>query len=232
MFTRLMFPLLAIMLAPALVATARAQEAGNSRRAAPSESARQAVTNDQAHRLGHLEVPDDAYVPVPREGQARSPAVPRVRDGFVSVQVNVDASGNNILGDAANEPSIAVDPTNPSRKAIGWRQFDTVLNNFRQAGWGYTADGGQTWTFPGVIEPGVFRSDPVLDADSQGNFFYNSLTNVGGYQCTVYKSTDGGMTWDTGAWAYGGDKQWQVIDQTTGMGQDNIYAFWTSFYAI
>src|SRR3954468_2260377 len=28
---------------------------------------------------------------------------------FVSYQVNVDASGNNIVGDAANEPSIAVD---------------------------------------------------------------------------------------------------------------------------
>ena len=30
---------------------------------------------------------------------------------FISYQVNVDAQGNNILGDAANEPSITVDPT-------------------------------------------------------------------------------------------------------------------------
>ena len=29
---------------------------------------------------------------------------------FVSYQVNVDANGNNIVGDAANEPSISVDP--------------------------------------------------------------------------------------------------------------------------
>mgnify|MGYP006268159715 CR=1 FL=1 len=31
------------------------------------------------------------------------------RNGFQSVQVNVDPNGNNIVGDAANEPSIAVD---------------------------------------------------------------------------------------------------------------------------
>ena len=52
---------------------------------------------------------------------------------FTSFQVNVDASGNNITGDAANEPSIAVDPTNHNRMAIGWRQFNSVISNFRQA---------------------------------------------------------------------------------------------------
>src|SRR6267378_116244 len=34
---------------------------------------------------------------------------------FASFQVNVDANGNNIVGDAANESSIAVDPTNLSK---------------------------------------------------------------------------------------------------------------------
>src|SRR5881394_2339027 len=62
--------------------------------------------------------------------------------GFTSYQVNVDANGNNMVGDAANEPSITVDPTNPNRMTIGWRQFDTVSSNFRQGGWGYTTDGG------------------------------------------------------------------------------------------
>src|SRR5690349_8442800 len=56
---------------------------------------------------------------------------------FTSYQVNVDANGNNITGDAANEPSITVDPTNHDQMAIGWRQFDSVGSNFRQAGWGY-----------------------------------------------------------------------------------------------
>src|SRR5204862_1464578 len=64
---------------------------------------------------------------------------------FISYQVNVDANGNNIVGDAANECSISVDPTNTSKMAIGWRQFDSVLSNFRQGGWGYTTDAGTTW---------------------------------------------------------------------------------------
>src|SRR5260370_29130065 len=69
---------------------------------------------------------------------------------FTSFQANVDANGNNILGDAANEPSIAVDPIDLSKMAIGWRQFNSVTSDFRQGGWGYTTNGGTTWTFPGV----------------------------------------------------------------------------------
>src|SRR5439155_23697533 len=34
---------------------------------------------------------------------------------FISYQANVDAKGNNIVGDAANECTISVDPTNGSR---------------------------------------------------------------------------------------------------------------------
>jgi hypothetical protein len=94
---------------------------------------------------------------------------------FVSYQANVDAKGNNIVGDAANECSISVDPTNTSKMAIGWRQFNSVLSNFRQGGWGYTTDAGTTWTFPGVLENNVFRSDPVTNSDEAGTFFYLSL---------------------------------------------------------
>ncbi|MCK4341648.1 MAG: exo-alpha-sialidase, partial [Phycisphaerae bacterium] len=183
--------------------------------------------------VGHLEVSRDPYIPMPREGRATTPAKRLVsRDGYVSVQVNVDEFGNNIVDDAANEPTIAVDPTNPQIMAIGWRQFDTITSNFRQAGWGYTTDGGRNWTFPGVVEPGHFRSDPVMDSDAQGNFYYNSLTNEGGYQCKVFKSTDGGQTWNAGVFAQGGDKQWQEIDKTNGPGQGHIYASWNSFYSI
>ena len=94
---------------------------------------------------------------------------------FTSYQANVDASGNNILGDAANEPAIAVDPTDGNKMMIGWRQFDSINSDFRQGGWGYTTDAGVTWTFPGVLEPGVFRSDPVTHSDETGKFFYLSL---------------------------------------------------------
>ena len=59
---------------------------------------------------------------------------------FTSHQVNINASGQNIVGDAANEPSICVDPTNANKMSIGWRQFNSVTSNFRQAGWAYTSN--------------------------------------------------------------------------------------------
>src|SRR5215831_16474738 len=40
-----------------------------------------------------------------------SPRMISIYSVFTSYQVNVDASGNNIVGDAANEPAITVDPT-------------------------------------------------------------------------------------------------------------------------
>src|SRR6266513_2105008 len=88
---------------------------------------------------------------------------------FLSYQVNVDANGNNIVGDAANEPSISVDPTDGNKIAIGWRKFDTWTSNFLEAGWAYTTDSGIHWAFPGVLQNNIFRSDPVTNSDEVGN---------------------------------------------------------------
>jgi len=170
------------------------------------------------------ESPDDEYIPVQRELQQRSPAYRISSSDFFSVQVNVDQSGQNIIGDAANEPSITVDPANPNYMAIGWRQFDTISSNFRQAGYGYSTDGGQTWTMD-VIEPGIFRSDPVLDADNYSNLFYYSLSTSGSYTCELFNSINGGASWLGPVPAYGGDKGWMVIDRTGGEGEGNIYCF-------
>jgi hypothetical protein len=152
---------------------------------------------------------------------------------FTSYQANVDASGNNILGDCANEPSISVDPTDGNKMMIGWRQFDSIFSDFRQGGWGFTTDGGIHWTFPGVLQPGVFRSDPVTKSDETGNFFYLSLR--GDDFCDdVWRSTDGGQTFieqsPDGA-GHGGDKQWFTIDTTGGTGHGFLYQFWTEFFA-
>src|SRR2546427_2802112 len=82
-----------------------------------------------------------------------------------SFQVNVNSSGQNIAGDAANEPSLCIDPTNPNRIAIGWRQFNSTNSSFRQAGFGFSTNGGSSWTFGGTLQTDVFRSDPVLASD-------------------------------------------------------------------
>src|SRR2546422_10857811 len=117
---------------------------------------------------------------------------------FTSYQVNVDQNGQNIIGDAANECSISVDPTDGNKMTIAWRQFNDVNSNFRQGGWGYTIDGGITWTFPGVLQDNVFRSDPVTQSDEIGNFFYLSLQsdqNLSFFCDALLRSTNGGQTW-------------------------------------
>ena len=106
-----------------------------------------------------------------------------------SYQVNVDAAGNNIPGDAANEPSLCIDPTNPQRVAVGWRQFDTTNSDFRQAGWGFSTNGGVSWNFGGKLQTNVFHCDPVLAEDAEGRFYYLSLRiPAEGYLCDMWRS--------------------------------------------
>jgi membrane-bound inhibitor of C-type lysozyme len=183
----------------------------------------------QNFKKSYHEAPDDPYIPVSRSAMDRSPAYNVTVPNYFTRQVNVDENGNNIVGDAGNEPSIAIDPTNTNRIVIGWRQFDTVNSNFRQAGNGYSLDGGLTWIFPGVLDPGVFRSDPVLDFDAEGNFYYNSLTS--GFDCDVFKITDGSNNWETPVPARGGDKQWMRLDRTDGIGKANNYSFWNASFS-
>ena len=190
----------------------------------PQPTAGQSLESGETFR--RPEAPDEgpavSTVSAPSRLRSRSAVVER--NGFVSVQVNVDALGNNVLNDAANEPSIAVDPTNPNRMAIGWRQFDDISSNFRQAGVAYTSDGGLTWTFSGVLQPGQFRSDPVLESDADGVFFYSSLSSA--TSAEMFRSLDGGVSWIGPVPAFGGDKQWIATDKTAGIGRGNIYEFW------
>lgn len=184
--------------------------------------------------LMHNEITDDLYVPNANENPETSPAYTIKSSIFFTTQVNINENGENIIGDAANEPSMAIDPTNPNRMFIGWRQFDDVNNNFRQAGIGYTLDGGETWVNSGPIDPGIFRSDPVLDSDSEGNIYYNSLTHAPNddFVCDVYKIESGSVEWDEGTFAQGGDKQWMKIDKSGGIGNGHNYSFWTSYWSI
>src|SRR5262249_51508462 len=101
-------------------------------------------------------------------------------------------------------------------------------------GFAYTTDGGLTWT-SGKIDPGVFRSDPVMGVDAEGTFFFNSLTATSksksrkkaNLACNVFSSTDGGRSWGAPVDAFGGDKEWMTIDRTAGPGHDDLYEAWS-----
>jgi len=146
------------------------------------------------------------------------------------VQINTDANGNNITGDAANEPSFAVNPLNPLHMVVGWRQFPTINSDARYAGVAVSLDGGLTWMNQGVVPPppgapSAQQSDPVLAADAAGKFFYNSLLFRGEQLgVVVYPSDDGGFTWNPPAFIRpsSADKNWYDIDQLGG----HHYSIW------
>src|SRR6476619_3620464 len=155
-----------------------------------------------------------------------SPALVSPFGPYTSYQVNVDSNGNNRVGDAANEPSICVDRNNPNRMSIGWRQFNSVASNFREGGFAYTTNGGTRWIAPGVLENNVFRSDPVLNSDTAGRFFYLSLLQ--NFFDDLWRSVTGGQSWTRVGPADGGDKQWFTIDNTNSSGRGFQYQCWST----
>ena len=169
---------------------------------------------------------DDPFVAVSKDQRVIEPVRVWTLGEHVNVQVNTDGAGANIVGDAANEPSIAVHPGDRLRIAIGWRQFDTIASNFRQAGHAHSTDGGRDWTNGSVLDPGVFRSDPVLEFAADGTLFFDSLTHDGVYSTDVFISHDAGATWSPPIFAYGGDKQWIDVDRTSGPGHGHLYQAW------
>lgn len=165
--------------------------------------------------------------PAPSRGIRVSRGAARASASGGGIQVNQDAQANNLLGDAANEPTICVDPTDPQRMAIGWRQFDSITSDFRQAGWAYSTNGGQTWTFPGVLETNVLRTDPVMAADADGHFYYLSLLLEPVLHCDLWKSDNAGVSWQQIGPAVGGDKAWLAVDTTRGPGRGHLYQTWS-----
>ncbi len=157
-----------------------------------------------------------APAPPRRHGSRRvAPAGP------APIQVNVDEQGRNIAGDAANEPSLAVDVDDPSHLVMAWRQFDSVSSEHRTAGWATSVDGGCSWHVGGAIGGDVFRSDPVLAALGDGRFAYVGLAD-GFESVDVFLSDDGGTSWTAGGPAFGGDKPWMTADAS----RDALYLSW------
>ncbi|WP_446809843.1 sialidase family protein [Methylomonas sp. 2BW1-5-20] len=151
---------------------------------------------------------------------------------YTSVQINVDAAGQNIVGDAANEPTIAFDPNNPERLVAGWKQFDSIMSGNRQGGWAYSDDGGKIWQFPGVLTPGEQRTNIMVDVDSSGRFYYQSLhydpTGNFAQDVQVAKSVDGGASWEAPVYAHGegADKGRIGIDRSGTASDGHIYLHW------
>src|SRR5689334_17334182 len=91
------------------------------------------VTRAELPPIRHGEIPPPAQEdeatdpPLPGSGLFSPQTIISAPFG-TSFQVNV-SGGQNTVGDAANEATMCMDPNNPNRIAIGWRQFDSTNSN-------------------------------------------------------------------------------------------------------
>lgn len=153
-----------------------------------------------------------------------------------------------------NETPIAVNPTNPNNVIAGSHRYrldiqgGTLIVHVVSAAY-VTFDGGNTWT--NVIPPlgsYQFFGDPAIAFDSRGNAYYAFIADHEGQgglftnvSIVVYRSTDGGMTWQgpvTVAAGNGGvvgpqdfnDKVYITADKSpTSPFRDRVYVTWTRF---
>jgi len=149
------------------------------------------------------------------------------------VKINTDSTTQ-----LQNEEQVVANPTNPQNLVAVWRDFRL---GYRQVGYGYSFDGGQTWTNPGLfVDPHYARdSDPALTVDASGTFFAMLLAYTGdtgqSNGMLLYRSTNGGVTWEERGFAINGvpgvfeDKEFIACDRTSSPFAGRIYMVWTRF---
>lgn len=123
-----------------------------------------------------------------------------------------------------NEPAICMDPKNPNIIVAG-----SNLNFYY-----YSTNGGYNWTKATLTSSYSVWGDPSITVDTNGHFYYGHLTNPSGSyfidRIVVQKSTNGGATWNDGAFTgyippKQQDKEWLCVDRRN----NNIYMTWTQF---
>ena len=124
------------------------------------------------------------------------------------------------------EPSIAIDPSNPSVMAAG-----SVLSDYY-----YSTDGGKTWTSKTLTSKFGVYGDPVLTFDTKGQLYYFHLsdykkgTHLDRIVCQRAKSVDGKFTKGSSPKPNGTkvqDKHWVIVNPVN----NAIYMTWTQFDA-
>jgi len=143
---------------------------------------------------------------------------------FQNIQVNSDTLTT------CNEPSIALNPSNPNNIIIGTNNT-YFFSSF---------DAGDSWIEGKLYSSYGVWGDPSLAFDSNGNLFFGHLSGeppLSGRwadRIVVQKSTDGGLTWNDGTFTGLNrpkfeDKDWISVDLTNSTYKNNIYAAWTEF---
>jgi hypothetical protein len=146
-----------------------------------------------------------------------------------SLPQNVMLGSSNSLRRGICEPSISINPKDPSNLVAG-----TILNQVF-----YSVDSGRSWLQDTLKSSYGVWGDPVVLSDTAGHHYYLHLSDPTGEnwmsaeildRIVCQKSTDGGKTWNNGSFMglahpKDQDKHWAAVDPET----NTIYVTWTQF---
>jgi hypothetical protein len=161
-----------------------------------------------------------------------------------NVPVN-DPRGGSLPNLGQYEPSVAV---SGARIVVGWNDESYGSQTVRGVNWsvayGYSTNGGSTFTEGGEVGSTHWGADPSVTVNRAGNFYFGrfELTNDLSFgisapdRVAIYKSTDGGITFPQSAFVTGNtsggfqgvnDKPTITADNTGSVFDGNVYASWT-----
>ncbi|MBI1747382.1 MAG: exo-alpha-sialidase [Acidobacteria bacterium] len=125
-------------------------------------------------------------------------------------------------GNTQSETSIAA---NGDVIVVAWNESKGFYcTNHSTVGWGYSLDGGATFTDGGTLPGGLSRwsnGDPALAIGPDGSFYVSGISsNFNGMSISRGVAGPDGVAWNTPVEAVsrGGliDKEWLAVDQATG----------------
>ncbi len=165
--------------------------------------------------------------------------------------LNFDITASNDTAERQQvEPTIAVDPRNPTVIVAGAQDYRLLsVGGHRWHGFYRSVDGGMSWTvslvpgFPGdtssdgansPLRAFQCTSDPVLAFDRNGNLYYVGISCSPAFVLFVVKYTNDGATY-SGATVFPpstykfADKPWITVDNTGGPSDGNVYITYDAF---
>ena len=154
----------------------------------------------------------------------------------IQSEVSVARSGNTLVAGWNDSSGLNSDIGECDRRRLGMQV--TI------SGYGYSSDGGQTWTDGGLIRPPGDKhlfGDPVVAPGPGGRFHYatlmrDSLSGPEMLDIALATSSDGGQDWDEPVLVSHSreepalhDKPWMAVDTTGSKYNGSIYVAWTEF---
>ncbi len=134
--------------------------------------------------------------------------------------VAVTTSGNQ------RETAITVDPNNPDHLMATWNNFypPPYYEGYPYSpGWGFSTDGGNTWSIGNIDIQGF---DPSCAIDDSGRAYYTHIQNG---VVSIDYTTDDGHHWTYHPVSYSTsyqDKPYMAVDNTGGTYDGRLYVAW------